>query len=75
MQNQFLFNSIKGGISLLLPVLHGGSGIKTGEAHIFFKKKNVVVGSFTADGNLLQPTGCVNSTPLTSLFLLHSVHI
>ena len=29
----------------------------------FFFKKNVVVGSFTADGNLLQPTGCVNRTP------------
>ena len=41
----------------------------------FFCKKIVVVDSFTADGNLLQPTGCVNSTPLTSLFLLHSVHI
>ena len=39
-QNLFLFNSIKGGISLLLPVLHGGRGIKTGEAHSFFFLKN-----------------------------------
>ena len=28
--------------------------------------------SFAADSNLLQPTGCVNSTPHTSLFLLHN---
>ena len=35
-QNQFLFNSTKGGTSLL-PVLHGGSGMKTSGAHnIFF---------------------------------------
>ena len=30
--------------------------------------KIVVEGSFTADGNLLQPTGCVNSTLHTSPF-------
>ena len=35
----------------------------------FFEKKFcVVVGSFTADSNLLQPTGGVNSTPHTSPF-------
>ena len=34
----------------------------------FFLKKNVVVRSFTADTNLLQPTGGVNSTPHTSHF-------
>ena len=43
MQNQFLFNGTKGGIRLLLPVLHGVSGIKTGGIHenyiFFFKKK------------------------------------
>ena len=32
----------------------------------------VVVRSFTADSNLLQPTGCVNSTPHTSHFLVYS---
>ena len=37
---------------------------------LFFLKKMVVVGSFTADGNLLQPTGAVNSAPHTSLFFL-----
>ena len=52
MQNLFLFNSTKNG-TLLLPVLHGGIEIKAGGA---FFKKNLVVGSFTAD-NLLQPTG------------------
>ena len=54
MQNQSLFNSTKGG-TRLLPVLHGGIGIKTGGAHNSFFKF-VVVGSFTADSNLLQPT-------------------
>ena len=34
--------------------------------------KFVVVRSFTADSNLLQPTGGVNSTPHTSHFLLDS---
>ena len=35
----------------------------------------VVVRSFTADSNLLQPTGGVNSTPHTSHFLVcHSTH-
>ena len=63
---QSLFNSTKGGTRLLLPVLHGGIGIKTGGAHICFKF--IVAGSFTADGNLLQPTGCVNSTFHTSCF-------
>ena len=29
---------------------------------LIFSTKIVVVGSFTADGNLLQPTGGVNST-------------
>ena len=32
------------------------------------KKKIVAAGSFTTDGNLMQPTGCVNSTPHTSPF-------
>ena len=34
--NQSLFINTKGGIRLLLPVLHGGSGMKTGGAHIFW---------------------------------------
>ena len=34
----------------------------------FFFWKLVVVGSFTSDSNLLQPTGGVNSTPQTSPF-------
>ena len=34
-----------------------------------FFEKNVEVRSFTADSNLLQPTGAVNSTPHTSHFL------
>ena len=34
----------------------------------FFQKMFVAVGSFTADSNLLQPTGGVNSTPHTSPF-------
>ena len=38
--------------------------MKTGGDHFFFK--NIVVArSFTADGNLLQPTGIVNRTPST----------
>ena len=35
-----------------------------------FIKKIVVVWSFTADSNLLQPTGCVSRTPHTSYFLV-----
>ena len=42
--------------------------MKTGGAHDFCFKNFVVVGSFTADGNLLQPTGSENSTPHTSAF-------
>ena len=57
--NQSLFINTKSGIRLLLPVPHGGSGMKTGGASMFF----VVARSFTADGNLLQPTGSVNRTP------------
>ena len=58
--NQFLFINTKGGIRRLLhPVPHGGSGMNTGGAHNFF----VVARSFTADGNLLQPTRGVNRTP------------
>ena len=38
-----------------LPVLHGGIGTKTGGAHVCFKF--IVARSYTADGNLLQPTG------------------
>ena len=34
--NQYLFINAKGGIHLLLPVPHGGSGMKTGGAHSFF---------------------------------------
>ena len=41
---EYLFNNTKGSIRLLLlPVLHGGSRLKTGGAHFLF----VVVGSFT----------------------------
>ena len=35
-RHRFRFNNTKGGIRLLLlPVPHGGSGMKTGGAHIF----------------------------------------
>ena len=63
----------KGGIRLLLPVPHGGSGMKTGGAHFF--KKIVVARSFTADGNLLQPTGCVNRTPSHVTFSRVCTHV
>ena len=33
------------------------------------------IGSFTPDRNLLQPTGCVNSTPHTSLFSRVCAHL
>ena len=39
------------------------------------KKKSVVAGSSTADGNLLHPTGGVNSTPHTSLFSRACAHL
>ena len=39
-----------------LPVQHGGSGMKTGGAHIF-EKKFVVARPPTDDGKLLHPTG------------------
>ena len=72
--NQFSFINTKDGIRRSLhPVPHGGSGMITGGAHFFFEK-NVVAGSFTADGNLLQPTGCVNSTSHTSHFLVDAQH-
>ena len=48
----------QGGIRLLVPVPHGGNGIKTGGAHNCFFEF-VVARSFTADGNLLQPMGGV----------------
>ena len=71
MQNQFLFNCTKGG-TLPPPVLHGGIGTKAGRAHennsCLKKKLFVDVDSFTADSDLLQPTGGVNSTPHTSPF-------
>ena len=62
-------------MALLLPVLHGGIWTKAGGAHenIFFEF--VVVGSFTADSNLLQPTGSVNSTPHTSPFSRACAHL
>ena len=56
MENQFLSTVPKGGI-----------GTKAGGAHEN-KYFQFVVGSFTADGNLLQPMVCVNSTPHTSPF-------
>ena len=65
MQNQSLFNSSKGG-TRLLPILHGGIGIKTGGVFFF------VVGSFTADSNLLQPTGSVSHVTFFS-FTAHGV--
>ena len=76
--NQSLFINTKGGIRLLLlPVPHGGSGMKTGGAHnmFFFLKKIVVARSFTADGNLLQPTGCVNRTPSHVTFSRVCTHV
>ena len=56
-------SSIKeqGDLLKTLPHQATRSGILT--KFFFFKKKSVVVRSFTADGNLLQPTGCVNRTP------------
>ena len=74
MQNQSLFNSTKGG-TRLLPVLHGGIGTKAGGAHEYnYVFQFVVVGSFIADSNVLQPTGGVNSTPHTSLFSRSPAH-
>ena len=70
--NQSLFINTKGGIRLLLPVPHGGSGMKTGGAHTF---SFVVARSFTADGNLLQPTGGVNSTPSHVTFSRVCAHV
>ena len=62
--NQFLSINTKGVISRLLhPVPHGGSGMNTVGAHNLFFFNIFVTRSFTADGNLLQPTGRVNRTP------------
>ena len=71
--NQSLFINTKGGIRLLLPVSHGGSGMKTGGAHnyIFF----VAARSFTADGNLLQPTWGANRTPSHVTFSRVCTHV
>ena len=67
--NQILLINTKGGVRrLLLPVPHGGSGMNTGGAHNYFSV--VVARSFTADGNLLQPTECVNRTAHTTHFLM-----
>ena len=41
---------------------------------IFFLNKNVVVRSFTADSNLLQPTGSVNRTPSHVTFSRTCMH-
>ena len=35
-----LFINTKGGIRLLFPVLHGGSGLNTGGVHFLLKKKS-----------------------------------
>ena len=73
---QSFFINTKGGIRLLLPVPLGGSGMNTGGAHNYFFKKKFVVGrSFTADGNLLQPTGCVNRTPSHVTFSRICTHV
>ena len=53
---------------------NGGSGMKTGGAHNYCLKKFVVARSFTADGNLLQPTGCLNRTPSHVTFSPVSQH-
>ena len=58
----------KGSIRLLLPNLHGGSGMKTGGAHNFL---NIVVArSFTADGSLLHSTECVKGALHNVTFFL-----
>ena len=69
------FINTNGGIHLLLPVPHGGSGMKTGGAHIFFLRKIVVARSFRVDGNLLQPTGGVNRTPSHVTFSRVCTHV
>ena len=51
--------------------IRGGSGMNTGGAH----KKLVVARSFTADGNLLQPTGGVNRTPSHVTFSRICMHV
>ena len=48
-----------------MPSFHKTSDVSTFK--IFFKKF-VAVRPFTADSSLLQPTGCVNTTPHTSNF-------
>ena len=58
---------------LLKTLLHKAAQRETLTSFFFAKKKDVVR-SFTADSNLLQPTGCVNSTPHTSHFLGVSQH-
>ena len=67
--NQFLFINTQGGIRLL-PALHVGIGIKNGGAHNFIFEK-----SFTADCNLLQPTGGMNRTPSHVTFSRICTHV
>ena len=70
--NEFLFINTKGGIRfLLLPVPHGGSGMVTGGAQLFF----VAARSYTADGILLHPTGGVNRTPSHVTFSRVCTHV
>ena len=71
-QNLFLFTNIKDG-TLPPQVVPGGTGTRpqAGGAHVFnsfFCLLQKV--SFTADSNLLQPTGCVDSAPHTSHLLM-----
>ena len=70
--NQFSFISPKGGIRrLLFPAHLGGSGMNIGGAHNF---SFVVARSFTADGNLLQPTGVWTERPSHVTFSCVSPH-
>ena len=73
--NLSFFINTKGGLRRLLhPAPHAGSGMKIGGAHFFFLK-NVVARSFTADGNLLQPTGSVHRTPSHVTFSRVCTHV
>ena len=64
---QLLFINTKGGIRRLLPpVPHGGSGMNTGGGDNYFIFISLLlVRSFTADSNLLKPTGGGEQNTLT----------